>query len=47
MQIMYIFKLILRVMSTNKDTKDNLVRILKWVAYIATAIVSFLTGASI
>lgn len=44
---MYIFKLILKVMSTNKDTKDKLVRVLKWVAYIATALVSFLTGASI
>ena len=44
---MYIFKLILKVMSTNKNTKDNLVRVLKWVAYIATAIVSFLTGANI
>lgn len=41
------FKLILRIMSSGKNSKDNLVRILKWVAYIATAIVSFLTGASI
>ena len=34
-------------MSNQKDGKANLIRVLKWVSYIATAIVSFLTGASI
>lgn len=42
-----LIKLIVSIMSNQKDGKANLIRILKWVAYIATAIVSFLTGASI
>ena len=38
------FKLI---MTQKSPTGDKIVKVLKWVAYFATAIASFITGANI
>ena len=33
--------------TTQKTPKEDAIKILKWISYIATAIVSFLTGTAI
>ena len=35
------------IMSQKSPTGDKIVKVLKWVAYFATAIASFITGANI
>ena len=35
------------IMTQKSPTGDKIVRVLKWVAYFATAIASFITGANI